>query len=329
MEPQTSTTLKQAKANSMVKRSVQGQEIEQNVMEEEWTNEDGENIFEEPFKKLQLSKIEGLFPNRAMNQSLVFESYSEKQMTPLDMTYSDTNTVNEFYDGTGSLVWLASIAFCHLVAQEKIPILYNSLRQQKEEQLRICELGCGCGLAGIALLLSSSSTTHNSMVVFTDNDSDALDLCLSNCELNDLSTNRYQHHLLSWGESSKREKGEESLREASFHIILATDVVYDISMIHPLLQTASRLLKVGGHILLSHVPRFCLPRDENDTKKTNPQHDLEKHILEQMNLVGLQLVEMIRPHQVLSSPEKSSDDFQVSLERLQDAHAVLFVARKQ
>lgn len=90
------------------------------------------------------------------------------------------------------------------------------------------------------------------------------------------------------------------------------------------------MLKVGSHILLSHVPRFCLPRDENDTKKTNPQHDLERHFLEQMNLVGLQLVEMIRPHQVLISPEKSSDDFQVSLERLQEANAVLFVvARKR
>ena len=313
------------------------QETEDSVLEEEWTNADGENVFEieTPFQKLRLTKMEGLFRNNSTNQSLVFESHSMKQMTPLDMTYDDTTDVNEFYDGTGSLVWLASIAFCHLVAEGKIPQLRLNQKVEKE-QTRICELGCGCGLAGIATLLSSlssSSVDNTPLVVFTDNDSEALELCESNCELNNISPKLYQHELLSWGDLPKQNNDDYLLKEESFQVVLATDVVYDICMIPPLLQSASALLLPGGHIILSHVPRFFLPRDENDTRQTNPQQDLEQHIIEQMNLVGLQLAETIRPYQVLTRIPKENnqedDDFQISLKRLQEAHAVLFVAVKQ
>ena len=130
---------------------------EEEVVEEEWKNADGSNVFAE--EKFQVSKIDNLFAADAeATASLVFESYATQQMTPLDMTYDESNKDNddEFYDGTGSLVWLASIAFCHLVAQDLIPKLAVTRKDETEDQ-RICELGCGVGLASIATLRTSLS----------------------------------------------------------------------------------------------------------------------------------------------------------------------------
>jgi ribosomal protein L11 methylase PrmA len=222
------------------------------IIEEEWTTVDGSNVFEESLRKLNVTQIDNLFHQKP----LIFESFATQQMTPLDMTYENDNN-DAFYDGTGSLVWLASIAFCHLVSQDAIPELSDDSHSSRyDDTLRIIELGCGCGLAGISTLLSSPNHANNRKVLFTDNDQEALDLSLRNCQLNSLPASSYQHSLLSWGDQLSSAASETTndkceLTRWPFDIVLATDVIYDISMIPPLLKSASQVIIPGGYLIVS------------------------------------------------------------------------------
>lgn len=311
------------------------------LVEETWTNADGSNVFDDEscyHSKLKISTIGNIFPDKVV----ALESYAAQQMTPLDMTYGDAEkNRDEFYDGTGSLVWLASIAFCHMVAQDLIPQLKSN---QKKEQL-ICELGCGVGLASIATIMASADR-NNRTVVFTDNDQDALDLCRRNCELNNLEPTSYCQEILAWGTPLLDGNDEEGvLKESSFDIVLATDVIYDISMLPPLLQTAFDLLKWNAKFIISHVPRFCLPKDNEKRHGeaaatagigSSPQQELEEFIKEHAQLMGFRLRDTMRPHKVLSNIPRTTQGGEVidevtstiSLQHLQEAQAVLFIFEK-
>jgi hypothetical protein len=119
------------------------------------------------------------------------------------------------------------------------------------------------------------------------------------------------------------------LEQHSFHLVVATDVVYDLKMIRPMLQTAFDLLRDDGYFIVSHVPRFCLPKsnngnDEEDGTSTNdddniqqqpatqegtknvaPHVRLEEHIVEEATRIGFLLMDTIRPHHVLQEPSFS------------------------
>jgi hypothetical protein len=346
---------------------------------------------------------------------LRYKSMPTEELTPLDMIYGGSNSnenedphQDEFYDGTGNLMWMAAICFGHLVVQEVEPLrsyLWHgspttSLKAEGNmlatTRRRFCELGCGTGGAGISLLLCSlkkkyhhhknergngndepSGSYHD--VVFTDNDAQSLELCASNCQLNALDPETYSQQLLGWGsenlESAQqqcRQKGSGLEQPYSFDVVLATDVVYDLKMIAPLFETVDYLLKEknkkststtalqaerkgnggGGHLILSHVPRFCIPKEETETcedqKDDGSRQDdddspgeafleLERFISSEANKVGLVLAETIRPHQVLSEEGLGNDEDdndnefdddsmqQLTLETMKEAHAVVFV----
>jgi 2-polyprenyl-3-methyl-5-hydroxy-6-metoxy-1,4-benzoquinol methylase len=296
------------------------------VEEEEWTHLDGSNVFggllddtttTHPLSSVSFGEV-----------VLKYKSLQERHMTPLDMTYtyrypnekktSADDDDDEFYDGTGHLVWMASLSFGYLLANDDLDLVgrYFGNKQEAEpsssSKRRICELGCGTGVAGIATLLFSSPSS-NTVVVFTDNDQEALELAKANCELNGIETHRYSQELLSWGEEAS--SSSSSVPARSFDTVLATDVLYDIPMIPLLMQTAAALLlPSGGHVILSHVPRFCLPKTQEEEQQESSSRrqqsqsppppsqayqKLEDHIVAQAKWAGLSLIETIRPHQVL------------------------------
>jgi hypothetical protein len=200
-------------------------------------------------------------------------------------------------------------------------------------------------------------------VVFTDNDAQSLELCASNCELNGLDPDSYSQKLLGWG--SEHLETSIEIATHSFDVVFATDVIYDLKMIAPLFQTVDGLLKKkqpqehsvsgkeeGGILVLSHVPRFCIPNESSDGEDQDDNIDddddspgtaflkLEQFIETEASKVGLVLTETIRPHRVLSEEELggcnegSSEDNdedsmqQLTLETMRDAHAVVFVYRR-
>ena len=326
-------------------------------------------------------------PRKNESRILRYKSMSSDELTPLDMTYGTNSSEeedpfrdDEFYDGTGNLMWMAAICFSHLIFQEVEPLksylLYGIPKGEREiskctDRRRFCELGCGTGGAGISLLLSalgenpqSDTDAHDSgkyHVVFTDNDAESLELCASNCELNGLDPESYSQQLLGWGKEHlaniQHENTNEGLASKSFDVVFATDVIYDLKTIAPLFETVDFLLKQrkndserGGHLVLSHVPRFCIPKETSQnmehqnpssvTEEDSPSEaflELEHFIESEANKVGLVLVETIRPHNVLSEEglSLSGDDDdgtneedslqQLTPETMKEAHAVLFV----
>ena len=57
--------------------------------------------------------------------------------------------------------------------------------------------------------------------------------------------------------------------------VIATDVIYDISTVKLLCQTASHILKDGGYFVLSHVPRASV----DNTPDYSTKEVLENFIL--------------------------------------------------
>lgn len=217
------------------------------------------------------------------------------------------------------------------------PYLPQTSSSVSSSPSRICELGCGCGGAGMSLLLFHRTEKQQDgkyHVVFTDNDTESLDLCKSNCELNGIHPNLYSQRLLWWGRRQRQQQQQQqnvvqtTFEEHSFHLVVATDVVYDLKMIRPMLQTAFDLLHEEGYFILSHVPRFCLPNitvveedttkddyntqpqqpettQQDDTKNVAPYIKLEEHIVDEATMTGFLLVDTIRPHEELEEDSPS------------------------
>ena len=359
------------------------EEDSRDIVEETWTSSDGVNVFEQvalscQYKTLMIP-LSNIDDNSGEQKTkyLKIRSMTRRDMTPLDMNFNKSNknedeegedhqellaAEDEFYDGTGHLVWLASIAFATVLAMKD-----SALRIYVKDK-RICELGCGAGAASISALLLGLP----SHALLTDNDQETIELCQTNCELNFDCVGKeqkqpypvYSCQLFSWGEKIPIRQSQsketttitsESLELTShfFDTVLAADCVYDIKMIPPLIESAATILTVGGTFILSHVPRFCLPRrddtashgeealDISISATRDPHLNLEDHIVRQVCTMGFHLVETIRPHEVLNkvrtagtakqrpvdmqTNNTNEEVINVSIEELRDAHAVIFV----
>ena len=194
----------------------------------------------------------------------------------------------------------------------------NKMRTTLFDKKRVIELGAGTGVSGISLLVGGSlkGGDHRQphFFTFTDFDRNILNLCQTNCDKN-LSTigridytklnskqrlefesqdNGYIVCPLSWGNhndstthNNNNDDDEEEnhvfLKDSSYDTLIATDVLYDLASLKPLLQSTIHLLKPEGYFVLSHVPRASVGYDspiadteilENIITKEAEQHGL-------------------------------------------------------
>jgi predicted nicotinamide N-methyase len=163
-----------------------------------------------------------------------FQIECVEALTPLDMMNLSTGT----HDATGHCVWMG--AFLLIAAIDSLKEVFR--------EARVIELGCGTGIGGIALLLSGASSAP-SFLSFTDSDPNALALCGRNCQSN-LDEPQYQLENVGWGTPLP-----SSVSPNSFDVVVAADVLYDISCLPLLLTTAKECLKDAGYFVLVHVPR--------------------------------------------------------------------------
>ena len=192
----------------------------------------------------------------------------------------------------------------------------------------VLELGTGTGAAGIGLAVMGGRETilnqddkmlvQPSLLTLTDSDPNVLELCKKNCKANLNSTDCYiqqesrkestsSEHVLSnhtfyevrkliWGQKNNFGPEEESsqMKRKRYDTVFATDVLYDLSSLHPLMITASSMLKPRGYFLLSHVPRASLTRDDG-TCYIGSDSQLEPLISEEAKINELTLLFCIRP----------------------------------
>lgn len=267
----------------------------EHVEEEDWSAFLSGNTSITGFAQHELHSIR-------ISSSLTLDLECVSNLSPLDMM----NLWNGSHDATGHKIWMGALFFVEVIARR------NDIQEYFRNK-NVLELGCGTGIAGLTLLLSR--TSRPSFVQFTDSDSSALDLCRGNCRRNlaVAASPIYDVSSLDWGLSDKK--------DIFFDTILATDVLYDIASLSPLLSTVKGHLRVKGFFLLAHVPRASLPGDSSVSHE-----DLERYIIQQANIHGLVLIDVIRPSNLASGLEQENGPLnEVSFVVMQDAGAAILV----
>lgn len=294
------------------------------MQEESWEG----SAFSAEFTKYSSSRIPLLIPSGGSQEEIMFTSYIDIQsidtsnMTLLDVcNYIPDDQV----DGSGHCVWMGALFFLHAIGISAIlskPNPFGLLHGQT-----VMELGCGTGTAGIGLFrLLQQRRKELEKIVFVDNDPQVLELCRQNCYSNNIPESSFQiFRQGSWIDTAIGKKDAEDMPQ-SVDTIIATDVLYDLKIIQPFFKTASLLLellspssvgpkkKSAKHLIVSHVPRWFLPREEKrntESTKSNPSQELEQHIIQQANAFSFILIQTIRPQSLLQSIEASSDNMKL------------------
>ena len=263
---------------------------------------------------------------------------SVRQLSPLDMMDLSWGTS----DATGNRIWLGAWFFLHSILSSKETIQkYFSAKDDgvAGRKLRVIELGCGSGLVGIAI--ARFYIQNMERLILTDNSPTVLDLCRQNVTRNLSSdvTAKVQVSPLEWG---SLDDIDQDIALKSFDLVVATDVIYDLSALVPLLETTRSLLKVkeggaggGGIWILSHVHRA-------DYTPTSTCPTIEEYIIDTAKSYGLYLLSQISAANLLSNSKSpcdqhnrdddvivSSDGSKVPIEEMQDAGATIMVFEKR
>jgi SAM-dependent methyltransferase len=244
----------------------------------------------------------------AINESEIVEIECVEGLTPLDMMDLGAGV----HDATGHCVWTGAFFLIDCLGR----------LQGYFHQKRVIELGSGTGIAGIALLRLPQSAP--SFLCFTDADTNALELCRRNCQLNFRKEQSYAYSTeeLSWGRPLP-----PSVLAASFDTCLGTDIFYDFAILPTILQTASTCLRETGCFLLSHVPRACFKTDHPLAE------NLEEYIIQQAAGSGLHLESILRPRDLILQSDSlratSSNTLQVSsLSEMDEIGVAVLIFRK-
>ena len=137
------------------------------------------------------------------------------------------------------------------------------------------QLGSGTGLGGLALAALGEKLS----VTLSDRNMESVDLCSHNLAQNlpsHASLSKVTTQNLAWSMSSPASK-----YDAAF----ACDVVYDLSILPPLMATASLSLKPGKTFVLSHVPRANV----DETRAVGKEEEIVSKIKEEGERWGLDL----------------------------------------
>ena len=267
-------------------------------------------------------------------------------LSPLDMI----DMYNGSQDATGNRVWTGALLFLEAFARTlpmegDVPCVAandrskddlssrtstknNCIVQTELRELRtrafnnkaIIELGCGTGVSGISLLVANVDTP--STVTFTDFDKPALDLCKRNCESNIDDRSRYSIQQLEWGSSLP-----DGIEGESFDTVIATDVLYDISSLAPLMHAASKLVKADGYFILSHVPRASIDAGDESTAVASADV-LETLIVAEAEKQGLCFETPLRPSELSSIWDGKSQN-KTSFVAMDSVGSAVLIFRKQ
>ncbi|MEM9409658.1 MAG: methyltransferase domain-containing protein [Planctomycetota bacterium] len=123
-----------------------------------------------------------------------------------------------------------------------VPSSQCLLRSQVDPGIRTLEIGCGCGLLGIAGLIKGLQVT------FSDHEPAAVELACRNARLNGFEG--FGRQVFAW----------DSHLDWEFDMIIASDVLYDENNFPVLLEMSDSVLKDGGSFRLGDPGRRSVSR---------------------------------------------------------------------
>ena len=266
-------------------------------------------------------------------------------LTPIDMI----DLGYGIHDSTCHCAWTGAFLFVAAIGSHHYTLLHpyifhhhnrddtNNTNDTRCRPTNVLELGCGTGIGSIGLWTAFQDDNDNRErmaheqlhLTMTDADPEALKLCRSNCELNHIPTCEYEIDTLLWGEEVNS-TSTVGLR-SPYDVVFATDVLYDISFLFPLLQTAYGCLCPDGYFILAHVPRACY-------KSTHPAvSNLNDYIIHAAcNEGGFQFVKTIHPNECCPNYDSCTKDMafpkdalnSMPLQEMQDIGASIFIFLK-
>ncbi|KAL7526604.1 hypothetical protein ACHAWF_001845 [Thalassiosira exigua] len=247
------------------------------------------------------------------------------ELTPLDMMDMAFGRA----DPTGSCVWLGAFLFLEVFArdvEEAPPEVVQLRRALFPPGCRALELGAGTGMSGLSLMAHSvrdallgrrgtsgggdcgrregTCVAGPSLLVQTDINDDCLELCRINRDANLGRNGRECVRVtkLEWGKGNASKvfgrhcedaPTQTNYLPARYDVVFATDVLYDLSSLVPLVTTASELLEEGGYFILSHVPRASIDDHDQGTLESNDfWQRLESIIINEASKTGLVLAQL-------------------------------------
>lgn len=188
-------------------------------------------------------------------------------------------------------------------------------------------------------------------IIFTDSDPSVLELCRKNINNNvhEKIKSNYFVSQLTWGQNNDslnkdsnvtKSSGDEeiniqsqlikAIEPHSIDCVIATDVIYDISAIIPLFQTAASVIKQKGYFILSHIPRASI----NCTKKGENviRNEIEFLILEAAADHGFKNTRWeggddhcIRPNDLFKIRRKMVTSDELSYDEMESVGAGIFI----
>jgi predicted nicotinamide N-methyase len=162
------------------------------------------------------------------------------ELTPYDALLLASYEDEEDTDLTGNRVWLGGTILMNYIAANRHDLVDK----------RVIELGSGCGLCGI---LAASGMA--SLSVVTDGDAGCVDLIADNITQNEeIITCKCLALAHQWGRVAAQKLMEDNGFE-KFDVVMASDVLYAVEVLLPLMESAVELLVPSGVFILSNVPR--------------------------------------------------------------------------
>lgn len=171
--------------------------------------------------RLNLSGLSIDFIRIYNHQELVnrFQSLSDSKMEQAEL-----DKLSPYW----ARLWHGSIALGEYLVEEQLI----------QPGMKVIELGCGLGLAGVV------ASKLGGEVIFTDYDPNALIFAKKNWELN--STTPACFELMDWNHPNP---------DFAANVVLGADIAYGPNFRHVLLQTFDTVCKPGGTIVLSDPMR--------------------------------------------------------------------------
>ncbi len=284
------------------------------IIEEDWSqlltqgnNEDGFNARFSYYDKVSIPLSTG-------SRAIVMELCCVRSLTPLDMMdlsngYSDA-TGNRLWMGAVLFIECMVRPLPSIESSKTGKSSNNTDKKGSDDyskvealsQLRrilfgnknVVELGAGTGASLVSVGMASiiDQRVRPYQITLTDNDENVLSLCEVNCASNLNEIVKYNVCRLDWG-LEKMHLAPQNLKDmdkpndlfgtddslykgGSHDTVVATDVIYDLSAVKILFETASHLLKNGGLFVLSHVPRASIECEPSATREA-----LEGYLIEE------------------------------------------------
>ena len=304
-------------------------------------------------------------------------------LSPMDMM----NMSNGADDPTGHVIWKGALMFIEALPISLLN--GSSLKERCFDRKRILELGCGTGVAGIAATIAcrpklsvltdgnedalklvrhncringlrpiskstsmkrvKESESSNKLIAECQPNSDCYVFPLKWGSSDQINTKQLNPKVGTIEDETELDKKSSLISKASFDTVMATDVLYDLAALSPLLETTNYLLKGGGTFVLSHIPRAALPPDEDNQ---DPIISVDSHSISPLEgyIIGkvtsgchaMMLDYIIRPSDVISAKDGANDLSEgttpsiadcekkkwTELEEMRDAGAALLVFSK-